>query len=157
MLATENMKQIRFTQEGYEKLKKEHDDLLKARPMAVSELAKARAMGDLKENGFYKAARMQLSSIDADLRRFSGQLKQAVIVVDTNPNAVAIGKRVTLLSGRKKLIYQIVGDLEANPSQGKISLLSPIGRAIFGKKTNDKVQINTPSGKILYKIIAISS
>ncbi|MFS6706523.1 transcription elongation factor GreA, partial [Staphylococcus aureus] len=74
------MKQIRFTKEGYAKLKKDRADLLKSRPEAVQDLKKARDMGDLSENGYYKAARSKLSSIDHNLDRMKVFLKQAYVI-----------------------------------------------------------------------------
>src|SRR5258708_14698218 len=65
------MNQIRFTKQGYEKLKRDYEELLKSRPAAVDDLKKARDMGDLSENGYYKASKSKLSFIDARLRKFS--------------------------------------------------------------------------------------
>jgi transcription elongation factor GreA len=154
------MNKIRFTKEGYEKLKEEYNDLLRQRPLAVADLKKARDLGDLSENGYYKAARSKLSFIDGRLRRFSDYLRRADIVdadgsklpIDT----VYIGSTVTLSDGKRERTYQIVGDLEGEPSEGKLSLLSPVGKAIIGKTLNSEVSIETPAGKYLYKITHIS-
>ena len=151
------MQQIRFTKEGYEKLKKDYEDLLKTRPDAVEHLKKARDMGDLSENGYYKASKSKLSFIDVTLRKLSWELKQAVIIETKNLTTVDIGNKVTLNDGKKEIVYQIVGDLEANPSQGKLSLLSPLGRAIAGKQVGANVEIITPAGTITYKITTISA
>jgi len=158
--ANKQPSKIRFTKEGYEKLKEEYGDLLKQRPLAVAELKKAREMGDLSENGYYKASRSKLSFIDGRLRRFSDYLKRADIIdadgkklpIDT----VYIGSTVTLSDGKREKTYQIVGDLEAQPSEGKLSLLSPVGRAIVGKSLNSEVEIETPAGNFAYKITKIS-
>ena len=151
---------IRFTKEGYKKLKEEYSDLLKARPLAVEDLKKAREMGDLSENGYYKESKFKLNFIDSRLRRFTDYLKRADIIdgdgqklpIDT----VYIGSTVTLSDGKMEKTYQIVGDLEAQPSEGKLSLLSPVGRAIVGKSLNSEAEIVTPAGKFIYKITKIS-
>jgi len=150
------VRQIRFTKEGYEKLKKENEDLLSERRPAVEDLRKARDMGDLSENGYYKSAKSKLSLIDRRLRIISSTLKHAVIIDDVQRNVVAIGSTVTLSDGEREITYAVVGDLEANPDQGKISLMSPLGKAIEGKKNTDVVNIQTPTGNTTYTIINIA-
>ena len=153
------MKQIRFTKDGFTKLQAEYEALQKERPLAVEDLAKARAMGDLSENGYYKAARSKLSSIDWQLQQIKTQLKQAVILENTTAGVVNINTTVTLKNNNEHSVCHIVGDLEADPKIGKISLYSPIGRAIAGKKAGDEVTVTIPSGTIRYTItnIAIKS
>src|SRR6185369_3952984 len=123
------MNQIRFTKEGFEKAKQEYEDLLKQRPAVVEDLKKAREMGDLKENGYYQASRQKLSAIDGRLFRLKMDMKYAVIAETSSEDGVSIGSTVTVSDGEKELLYTIVGDFEANPGEGKISLLSPLGRA----------------------------
>ena len=149
------MKQIRFTKEGFEKAQQEYEDLKKQRPGAVEELKKSRELGDLKENGYYQASRRKLSHIDTRLFNLKMEIKYAVIIKTTTAGRVSIGNQVTLANEKKEITYTIVGDFEANPSEGKISLLSPLGRAIDGKQIGDEVILETPKGKIVYKIIAI--
>jgi transcription elongation factor GreA len=149
------MHRIRFTKEGYEKLQKEYEDLKKERPETVEHLKKARELGDLSENGYYKASRAKLSSIDSRLFRIDMDLKHAIIIDETVSKGVDIGKTVTIKNDEREMTYHIVGDLEADPIEGKISLLSPMGRAISGKQIGDKVEISTPSGKVAYKITKI--
>jgi transcription elongation factor GreA len=154
------MNKIRFTKEGYEKLKEEYNDLLRQRPLAVADLKKAREMGDLSENGYYKASKSKLNFIDGQLRRFSDYLKRADIVDSDGTklpiDTVYIGSTVTLSDGKRERTYQIVGDLEAEPSEGKLSLLSPVGRAIMGQSLNSEVTIQTPAGSFKYKITKIA-
>ncbi len=144
---------IQFTKEGYEKLKKDFKEAVESRPFAVADLKKARDMGDLSENGYYKAARMKLSSIDHSIRQFKDFIQRAQVLDDKNYGFVSIGSTVTLSNGKT---YKVVGDLEANPSENKISLLSPIGKAIKDKAVNDEAILDSPSGKISYKIIKVS-
>lgn len=150
------MKNIRFTKKGFEALQKTYEDLKNSRPDAVADLKRAREMGDLSENGYYKAARAKLSEIDRNLRKFLIELKSADVVENKNNHQVGIGHTVKLSDGKKETIFQIVGDLEADPSQKKISLLSPLGQALERKKIGDKAEITTPKGKLSYKIIKIS-
>lgn len=156
MICLSGMKNIRFTKEGYEELKKKYQNLIPQRKAAVSELQKARSMGDLSENGYYKSARAKLSSIDRNLRLFSSFLKQATIINKKSSSFADVGNTVALRNGKKDITYRLVGDLEANPSENKISLLSPLGRAIKNRKAGDKISIETPSGKNFYEIIKIS-
>jgi transcription elongation factor GreA len=153
---TQTIELIRFTKEGYEKLKQEYADLQAERPDAVMHLKKARDMGDLSENGYYKASRAKLSGIDSRLWRIDMQLKHALIV-ENDPNAgVDIGCTVTFSNGERERTYQMVGDLEANPAEGKLSLNSPIGKALEGKKEGEDVQISTPAGTTTHKILKVS-
>src|SRR6266403_3593564 len=149
------MNQIRFTKEGFEKAKQEYADLLEQRPAVVEDLKKAREMGDLKENGYYQASRQKLSYIDGRLFRLKMDMKYAVIVETSTGSGASIGSQVTLLDGEKELIYTIVGDFEANPAEGKISLLSPMGRALEGKKVGDEIHLDLPRGKVIYKVLKI--
>lgn len=150
------MKKIRFTKGGFAKIKQEYADLLKSRPEAVAHLKKAREMGDLSENGYYKASRAKLSSIDHRLMVLKFSIKQASIIENSPTGAAAIGSNVKLSDGEKEYSYTIVGDLEANPSEGKISLLSPLGRSIEGKKIGEVVELTTPRGTVRYTIKEIN-
>jgi transcription elongation factor GreA len=150
------LKRIRFTQEGYDKLKAEYQDLLKQRPAAVEELKKARDMGDLSENCYYKASRAKLSFIDGQLRKIDLEIKYAIIFSEKSEGKISIGSEIVLANDGREIKYQIVGDLEADPSQGKISLLSPLGRALTNKQVGDEAIIETPAKKIIYKILKIT-
>jgi len=150
------MKNIRFTKKGFEALKKRYEALKNSRPAAVLDLKRARDMGDLSENGYYKAARARLSEIDRNLRKFLIELKSADVIESKNNHQVGIGLTVKLSDGKGEKVFQIVGDLEADPSQKKISLLSPLGHALERKKVGDTAKITTPKGVISYKIIKIS-
>lgn len=149
------MKQIRFTKEGFEKAQQEYEELQKQRPAAVEDLKKARELGDLKENGYYQASRRKLSHIDGRLFRLKMDMKYAVIIEAAAGDRVSIGSQVTLVNKEEERTYAIVGDFEANPSERKISLLSPLGRAVDGKRIGDEVVLETPRGKIVYKLLAI--
>lgn len=147
---------IRFTKAGFEKLQQEQEDLIKQRPAVLEDLKKARELGDLKENGYYKASRAKLNFIDGRLFRIKVAIKQAVIVDEATTEGIGIGKNVTLESNGTKITYTLVGDMEANPTEGKISLLSPLGKALENKRIGDEAIIETPMKKIVYKIVAIN-
>ncbi|MBI2029773.1 transcription elongation factor GreA [Candidatus Gottesmanbacteria bacterium] len=144
-----------FTKSGFEKIQKEFKDLQNKRPKAVDELQRARELGDLSENGAYKAARFELSTIDAKIRRIERQLKTAKVISAKTDGTIGIGNKVKLLKNGKEIEYSVVGDFEADPQDGKISLNSPIGQALYGKRVNESVTINAPAGSIEYKIISV--
>lgn len=143
---------IPFTKEGYDKMLEERNALLEERPHAVEDLQKAREMGDLSENGYYKAARAKLSSIDANLRRLERLRKLGVIISANTGGVVDLGTTVTLTDGEKEVEYTIVGAYESNPIKSTISHLSPLGKAMLGKKTGDTVEVKAPSGIKRYTI-----
>jgi transcription elongation factor GreA len=146
----------RFTKSGFEKLQQEYEDLKQQRPAVVVDVQKARELGDLKENGYYQASKAKLRSIDSQLMRIAYQLKTAQIVDETVSDTIGIGSTVLFSINGTDKIFQFVGDLEANPSEGKLSLLSPIGRAVEGKKVGDVVEVRIPSGVAVYKIKKVS-
>jgi transcription elongation factor GreA len=150
------MKRIRFTQQGYDSLQAQYKDLIQRRKPAVLDLTKAREMGDLKENGYYRAARSNLNSIDHQIRTISHQLKNAFIIDVSNSSIVDVGAQITLKNDKEEVTYSIVGDLESNPLEKKISLLSPIGKAVMGKREGDEISIQTPSGNLFYTLIKIA-
>ncbi len=147
---------IRFTKKGFEKLKKDYEEAIKMRPIAVADLKKARDMGDLSENGYYKAARFKLSQIDYLIRKLKNDIRSAIVIETSGSDFVGIGNIVTLSNEKTKITYEVVGDLEANPDEKKISLLSPIGKAIKDRRVDENVFIETPTGKISYTITKIS-
>jgi len=149
------MNRIRFTKDGLAKLQADYDELLAQRPGAVEDLKKARELGDLKENGYYHASRRKLSFIDSQIRQFGRQLKLAKVVDDAPKNIVAIGNTVYITDGEKELTYHIVGDFEANPSEKKISLFSPLGKALANKMVGDTVTVMLPKGEKVYTITTI--
>lgn len=149
------MDTIRFTQKGYDDLKKELAELKAERPDVIEHVQKARELGDLKENGYYQASKQKLRSIDSRIMHINYYLKVGQVVDDVATDVIGIGKTVTLKNDKREMTYAIVGDLEANPSEGKLSLRSPIGKAVEGKKQGDTVKIHTPSGVVEYTITKV--
>ncbi|MBI5448867.1 transcription elongation factor GreA [Candidatus Gottesmanbacteria bacterium] len=147
---------IPFTKDGYQKILSEKAKLLSERPEAVEHLRKSREMGDLSENGYYKASRARLSFLDARLRRVDRLIKLGIIVESIRSGSVDIGSHVTITDGIKQMKYSIVGGYESDPSTQTISHLSPLGKALIGKKANDVVAVQTPSGPKSYTILAVN-
>lgn len=150
------MNQIRFTQEGLDKLKQELADLQKERPGVIEDVQKARELGDLKENGYYQASKQKLRQIDSRITHIKYYMKVGKVVEEQKGSGITIGRTVTLKSDAREMTYTFVGDLEANPSEGKLSLLSPIGRAVEGKVEGDTIEIDLPAGKVKYLIKKVS-
>lgn len=148
---------IPFTKEGLAKIKTEYELLLLSRPEAVSHLKKARELGDLKENGYYKASRTKLSDIDRRLRIAKGLLDKGYVMKVERNDKIALGHKVTLNNYKSLIKYTLVSKYEADPVSGKISNESPLGQALIGKKKNDLVEIDAPLGKFSYLVVNITS
>lgn len=145
-----------MTREGLIELKREYGELVnKKRPEMVTRLAIARGQGDLAENSEYAAARQDLAFIDGRIAELEKVISEAKIVASHSKSKVDVGCRVTLHINGKKDTFTIVGEWEADPSAKKISHSSPLGRALLGKKVGEKVEVEAPIGKIIYKILHI--
>ncbi len=150
------LEKITFTKEGFEKLQRDYKRLQESRPAAVKELARARELGDLSENGLYTAAKARLGGIDSQLFRMEMTMKFAEIVESDSSGAVTIGSKVTVQDGENKTVYELVGDTEANPKLGKITKNSPIGSALLDKKVGEKAEVSLPSGVKTFSILKIN-
>jgi transcription elongation factor GreA len=146
------MDKIRLTKAGHAKLVQELEDLRAERPGVIADVSKAREMGDLKENGYYQASKAKLRSIDSRIMHVRYYLKVGEIVAEDKSGVITIGSEVTLGNDSREMTYTFVGDLEADPSQKKLSLLSPIGRAVEGKVVGDVVELDLPAGKVSYTV-----
>jgi transcription elongation factor GreA len=151
------MRSIQFTRAGYAEVQKKLDDLLSKRPHAVSELQRSREMGDLSENGFYKAARHELSTLDSRIRHQKILLKFGEVVETSFNGAVSIGTRVKLKDGEITRSFLIVGREESNIKEEKLSHLSPLGRSLMGKRAGEKILFNSPKGLKEYQLIEVSA
>lgn len=150
------LKRIPFTKEGFARLENKLSRLKLDRPAAVKELARARELGDLSENGLYTAAKARLISIDNNIFRTEMTLKLADVVENSDSSIISIGSKVSVSQEGQQLDYIIVGDTETNPRERKISQHSPIGIALLGKSVGDSVEIELPAGKKTLKILKIS-
>ncbi|HIC99792.1 MAG TPA: transcription elongation factor GreA [Piscirickettsiaceae bacterium] len=150
-----------MTKEGADKLKAELKQLKQeARPRIAQAIAEAREHGDLKENAEYHAAREQQGLIEARIRQIEGILAHAQVIDVTKLNAdgkVVFGATVHLLNldTDEEVIYKIVGDEEADLAHGKISVNSPIARALIGKEEGDEITVQAPGGNVDYEIIQV--
>ena len=131
------------------------------RPRIIEAIAVARAHGDLKENAEYHAAREEQSFIEGRIQELEAKLSNAQIIdISKLPNTgkVLFGATVELhhIKDASTIIYQIVGEDEADIKQRKISYESPIGRALIGKHVDDTVIVQTPGGTVEYEIVAVT-
>jgi transcription elongation factor GreA len=149
-------KKIKFTKEYYQKMAADFKNLTKKREGAVINLRTAREMGDLSENGAYKAARFELSSIDRELRRLTYLLRFGEVVETVNKDYIDFGSRVTLDDGKQQLTFTLVSGYESDPGKQKLSIYSPIGRVVMGKRKGDKVIVNAPAGQKTYTIVSFA-
>lgn len=147
-----------MTIHGAEKLALELEDLKKVqRPRIVNAIAEARAHGDLKENAEYSAAREQQSFCEGRIQEIEGKISNAQIIDVTkipHTGKVIFGTTVTILNleTEQSVVYQIVGDDEADVRANKISVNSPIARALIGKEEGDIVVVKAPGGEVEYEI-----
>jgi transcription elongation factor GreA len=151
-----------MTVAGAEKLRQELTELKNTvRPRIIQAIAEARSHGDLKENAEYHAAREQQSFVEGRIADVEYKLSHAqVIDVTTLPTStkVVFGATVCLLDedNGSEARYQIVGQDEAEIKEGRISVTSPIARAIIGKEEGDSVDVQTPSGIKTYEIVEVA-
>ena len=130
------------------------------RPQITQAIAEARELGDLKENAEYHAAREQQGMVEARIRDIEGRLQNAQVIdiASIAPTGkVIFGSTVDIANVEtdEQVTYQIVGDDEADIKQGKLSVSSPIARALIGKEEGDVVAVKTPSGLIEYEIVEV--
>lgn len=146
---------VKFTKEGFEKLKVEFQGLLDRRPGVLARLVAAREQGDLSENAGYHASKEELGRIDRRIRELKLLIRLGDVVDSTSGEIVSIGNLVKVQTGEDVAEFTIVGRLEADPARNRLSEVSPIGSALIGKKVGDDVEITIPQGKIVYKILSI--
>jgi transcription elongation factor GreA len=146
---------ITLTPKGFEKIKKEKQDHLERRPGVVKRMSAAREQGDLSENAGYHAAKEELGRIDSRLRELDLIIRFADVVESEKQDGVSIGNKVTVKIGDGSMDYTVVGELEADPAKGRVSNVSPIGKALIGKKVGEKVEFDSPGGKTNIEIVNI--
>ena len=152
---------VPVTLRGAEALKNELKQLKSvARPEVVAAIAEARAHGDLKENAEYHAAKEQQSFIEGRINQLEGVLANAQIIDVSSlsqDGRVVFGVTVVLLNvdTEEEFTYQLVGDYEADIKLNRVSISSPIARALIGKEIDDIATVKAPSGAIDYEIVAI--
>lgn len=147
-------KQYHLTAAGKTELETELAELISKRSEIAEKIANARDYGDLSENAEYDAAREEQAMLETRIAELEDILKNADIIKPNHSSTIGVGSTVHLENG-KKVTYQVVGPVEADPLEGKISNESPIGAALMGKKVGDKVTITTPKGQVVYSIEAV--
>lgn len=146
---------------GFEKLKRELEYLKKfAVPENIKEIEKARAHGDISENAEYAAAKERQSFIQGKILEIENNLATSVIIdpKDITNDKIVFGSTVTVEEIKTEEIarYQLVGPFESDIKENKISVTSPIGKALIGKEVGDEVKVNTPGGVREFEIVDIS-
>ena len=151
-----------LTSRGAEELKAELKKLKSTdRPNVIAAIAEARAHGDLSENAEYDAAKEQQGFIEGRIAELEGNLSIAEVIdpaVIAVEGKVVFGAMVQLYDEQQdsEVSYQLVGNLEADLEKARISISSPIGRALIGKEVGDEVVVNAPSGNRVYEILDVS-
>lgn len=148
-------KTYQLTNEGRAELEAELDQLKGRRGDIADKIAEARDYGDLSENAEYDAAREEQGLVESRISEIEDILMNAEIIKGGSKSKVSLGSVVELKTGKKTVKYTVVGPVEADPLEGKISNESPIGSALFGKKVGDSVTITTPKGETTYEIVTI--
>ena len=141
-------KTIRITKEGKAELQKELDELIAQRPAITERIATARAFGDLSENQEYTDARAEQKTVENRILEIQDILKDAALIKARKSDKVGIGTTVTITMGGKQFTYSIVGPVEANPLEGKISHESPIGKELLGRKAGESFEFKDKKVKI---------
>ena len=155
------MTRVLLTAEGAEKLREELARLKKTeRPRVIEAIAEARSHGDLSENAEYEAARDEQGFIEGRIAELEDQLARAEVVDPGKLHAegkVVFGALVDLydVEAGAEVTYQIVGELEADLQHGRISMSSPIGRALIGKEEGEELEVVTPGGTRGYEIVKV--
>lgn len=148
-------RQFQITEDGKKELEAELEQLKGRRGDIADKIAEARDYGDLSENAEYDAAREEQGLVESRIAEIEDILMNAEIITGGSKTKVGLGSSVELKTGSKTVNYIVVGPVEADPLEGKISNESPIGEALFGKKVGDTATITTPKGEVSYEIVKI--
>lgn len=150
-----------ISKEGFEKFKTEWEHLKYVeRPAMINQVQAAAAEGDRSENAAYTYGRMRVREIDRRLRELDRILDGAQVVESqaSDDGTIRFGATVKMkdVKTKRERSYSIVGEKEIDPLQGRISMKSPVGEALMGKKQGDQVQVQAPKGLITYEIVEVS-
>lgn len=148
-------KLFQITNDGKKELELELTELKSRRGDIADKIAEARDYGDLSENAEYDAAREEQGLVESRIAEIEDVLLNAEIIKSSRSSTIGLGSKVELKSDKKTFEYHIVGPVEADPLEGKISNESPIGVALLGKKVGDTATISTPKGEITYEIVKL--
>ncbi len=153
---------IELTAEGKASLEHELEDLKAQRPKIAAELQAARADGDVRENAPLDAARETQGQVEARIRELEGMLRHAVVAAGRGNlanDAARIGSNIVIsnLATGAKMSYQLVNAAEARPGTGRLSIESPVGQAVLGKRAGEEVSVSAPSGLVRFRLESIES
>ena len=156
-MATGKHEPIPVTAGGIEALKAELAELRAKRPAMVSRVASARSDGDLRENFAYHDARRDLGMLDGRVQTIENTLARAVVIEEgPSDGAVAMGAQVVVRDEFGEMSYSLVGPAEADVAKGRISVESPLGTALVGRRVGDRVSFETPGGERSAEIVSVS-
>ncbi len=146
-----------LTAEGAERLRAELAELTGVkRPEVIARIRAAKELGDLKENADYSSAREEQSFLEGRVQSIEAQLRTAVIAVAPTAGAGAdLGSRIVVEIDGDTDTYTLVGTAEADPSSGRLSVASPVGRALLGAVAGDEVAVKTPRGAVTYRVVSV--
>lgn len=149
---------IMLTAEGYLELETELNELKTVtRPQVIKELKEARAQGDLSENSDYDAARDAQAKIEGRIKELEYKLEHCIIAEQKEKDCVSVGSTISVVyDDGDEDTFKIVGSLEADPLENKISNESPFGRAVLGKKVGAKIEIESPNGSYQIEIKTVA-
>lgn len=148
-------KVYQITESGQRELEGELEELKSRRGEIADKIAAARDFGDLSENAEYDAAREAQGLLETRITEIETILQNASIIQVGGSSTVALGSTVELEANGKAVVYTVVGPVEADPLEGKVSNESPIGQALMGKAVGDTVTISTPKGELAYTVVAL--
>ena len=149
-------KQFQLTKKGRTDLETELAELKSRRSDIAEKLQIARDYGDLSENAEYHSARDEQSALEVRIKEIEHILINSAVIKSRKNGKVILGSNVVLTNNGNEKTYTIVGSVEANPLEGKLSNESPIGQALVGKEVGDSVEIELPAGPAVYKVKSIS-
>ena len=149
-----------ITVAGHKAIKEDLEHLRKvARPDIIAKIAEARAHGDLKENAEYHAARESQGFIEGKIQKYENMLADAEVInhLELNGETIFFGATVTLyeVDTEEEVVYQLVGEFESDINLNKLSIKSPIAKALLGKEVGDEVVVHAPSGDREYEILDV--
>ena len=152
------MATMKYTQEGFEKLKAEYEFRTKEERERIKvAIAEARSFGDLSENAEYDEARNEQAKNEARIKELEDLIQHAEVIDEsqTDSSVVGLGSCVKVERNGAEIEYKIVGSNEADPFDNKISDMSPVGRVLIGSKKGDTVSVEVPSGSVNLKVLDV--
>lgn len=155
-MQTNNQSVIHLTSAGLKKLVEEYEELVKVkRPQILARLDQARSLGDLSENAAYQQIRRGQAFLEGRIGDLEAILKKARVVKKKSDGKVELGSRVKLKTNGQEESYLIISETEADSASGKISVVSPLGRELLGKKAGETIEIEAPVGRVVYTVLEV--